>query len=139
GGGVRNRRAGRRGGAARRAGPAARGLELARPGLLAALDDGSPRLVFAWSERARAQAFRVRPVRPPADPEAAEAVAELRALRGRLRSAELAGQRDPAAQRRCAELERWITERGWQVRGTRPARPAAPLEAGGPAPAGRRR
>jgi hypothetical protein len=100
------------------AGAAALGVELARTGLLAALDDGSPRLVFAWSERARAQAFRVRPVRPPADPELAEVVAELRALRGRLRSAELAGERDPAASRRCSELERWITKRGWQVRGT---------------------
>jgi tetratricopeptide (TPR) repeat protein len=111
------------------AGTAALGVELAGTGLLAALVEGSPRLVYAWSERTRAQAFRIRPVRPPADPEVAEAVAELRALRGQLRAAELAGQRDPAAQRRCAELERRITERGWQVRGPGQASAAAGFDA----------
>jgi CHAT domain/Tetratricopeptide repeat len=110
------------------AGTAALGLQLARTGLLAALQDGSPRLVYAWSERARAQAFRVRPVRPPADREVAEAVAELRALRGQAREAELAGDRDPAALRRCAELERWITRRNWQLRGSGQASAAASFD-----------
>ena len=36
--------------------------------------------MFAWLERSRAQAFRVRPVRPPADPQAAAVLAELRQL-----------------------------------------------------------
>lgn len=98
-------------------GTAALGVQLARTGLLTALDDGTARQVYDWSERARAQTFRIRPVRPVADPEVAEAVAELRALRGQAREAELAGERDPAALRRCAELERWITRRSWQERG----------------------
>ncbi len=111
------------------AGTAALGVELADTGLLTALVEGSPRLVYAWSERTRAQAFRIAPVRPPADPELAGAVAELRQLRQRVRAAELAGQREPAAQRRCAELERWITERGWQVRGSGHASAAAGFDA----------
>ena len=68
-----------------------------RAGLRLALDRGSARLVFAWLERSRAQAFRVRPVRPPADPRAAAVLAELRQLSYLIRQAELNGQRDPAA------------------------------------------
>ena len=56
-----------------------------------------PPLVFAWLERARAQAFRATPVRPPADPRAAEILAELRQLSYLIRDAELNGTRDPAA------------------------------------------
>jgi tetratricopeptide (TPR) repeat protein len=111
------------------AGTGALGLELAQAGLGAALDDGSPRLVFGWSERARAQAFRLRPVRPPADPVTAEAVAELRQLRHGLREAELAGRRDPAAQRRCGELERLVRQRRWQLPGSGEAGTVASLGA----------
>ncbi|MBI1759119.1 MAG: CHAT domain-containing protein [Actinobacteria bacterium] len=99
-------------------GVASLGVELAEVGLAAALDAGSPRLVFDWVERARAQAFRIRPVRPPPDPQVAEALAELRQLRWVSRQAELTGGREPAALRRCAELERLIRARSWQVRGT---------------------
>lgn len=111
------------------AGTAALGVELAQAGLGAALDDGSPRLVFGWSERARAQAFRLRPVRPPVDPTIAEAVAELRQLRLRIREAELAGHRDPTAQRRCGELERLVRQRTWQLRGNGEASTVASLGA----------
>lgn len=100
-----------------RAGVASLGVELATAGLAAALDDGSPRLVFDWVERARAQTFRIHPVRPPDDPEVAEALAQLRQLRWRCRQAELAGRRDTAALRRCGELERLVRSRGWQARG----------------------
>ena len=68
-----------------------------RGGLRLALDRRSAPLVFAWLERSRAQAFRVRPVRPPADPEAAAILAELRQLSYLIRNAELDGVRDPAA------------------------------------------
>ena len=61
-------------------GAAALGADLAAAGLRQALDRGSAPLVFAWLERSRAQAFRARPVRPPADPRAAEILAELRQL-----------------------------------------------------------
>ena len=97
---------------------AALGRELARTGLRTALDAGDPRLVFAWSERTRAQAFRVRPVTAPADPETAEALAELRQLRRTLRVAELDGRPDPATRARCAELERKLRERDWRLPGT---------------------
>jgi hypothetical protein len=100
-------------------GTAALGAELAAAGLRLALDRGSAPLVFAWLERSRAQAFRVRPVRPPADPQAAAAVAELRQLSHLIRSAELAGRHDPASVARQAELRRRIRELAWQADGGR--------------------
>jgi tetratricopeptide (TPR) repeat protein len=98
-------------------GTAALGAELADSGLRLALDRESAPLVFAWLERSRAQAFRVRPVRPPADPQAATAVAELRQLGYLIRHAELTGNRDPAMMVRRAELQREIREHGWQASG----------------------
>jgi hypothetical protein len=91
--------------------------DLAAAGLRLALDRGSARMVFAWLERSRAQAFRVRPVRPPDDPQLATAQAELRQLSYVIRNAELSGQRDAAAIRKHAELVRELTERGWQASG----------------------
>jgi tetratricopeptide (TPR) repeat protein len=98
-------------------GTAALGADLAAAGLRLALDRGSAPLVFAWLERSRAQAFRVRPVRPPADPRAAADLAELRQLSYLIRQAELNGHRDPAAIARRAELQRGIRERSWQASG----------------------
>jgi hypothetical protein len=98
-------------------GAAALGAELAAAGLRLALERGSAPLVFAWLERSRAQAFLVRPVRPPDDPQAAAAAAELRQLSQLIRTAELAGQRDPAAITRRAHLQREIRERSWHAGG----------------------
>ena len=98
-------------------GTAALGADLAAAGLRLALGRGSAPLVFAWLERSRAQAFRVRPVRPPADPRAAADLAELRQLSYLIRQAELDGHRDPAAISRRAELQRGIRERSWQAGG----------------------
>jgi CHAT domain-containing protein len=94
------------------------GAELADVGLAAALQSGRPAQVFAWQERCRAQAFRVSQVRPSADPDTVAAVAELRQMAKVVRAAELSGRREPQAQRRCAELERQIRAKGWQVDGT---------------------
>ena len=94
-------------------GTGALGADLAAAGLRLALERKSAPLVFAWLERSRAQAFRVRPVRPPADP----LLAELRALSYLIRQAELSGQRDQAKITRRAELQREIRERGWQASG----------------------
>ncbi|HVV23806.1 MAG TPA: CHAT domain-containing protein [Pseudonocardiaceae bacterium] len=94
------------------------GVDLARAGLTAALAQGRPSVIFRWSERARAQAFRFPPAQPIADRETNDAVAELRQLAHTVRSAELAGERDVAASRRCAELERRIRAKGWQAGGT---------------------
>jgi len=100
-----------------RTGSAALGLELARMGLDAALAGGSPAQVFSWLERSRAQSFRALPVRPPVDARITDIVAELRHLAAEIRAAELAGRRDPAARRRCAELERAVRAHGWQAVG----------------------
>jgi CHAT domain-containing protein len=98
-------------------GAAALGADLALAGLRLALNRGSAPLVFAWLERSRAQAFRLKPVRPPADPQAAAVLAELRQLSYVIRAAELKGQRDPVSIARRAELQRGIRERSWQVDG----------------------
>jgi hypothetical protein len=89
-----------------------------------ALDRRSAPLIFAWLERSRAQAFRVRPVRPPADPQAATILAELRQLSYLERNAELSGRRDPAVTARRTELKRQLREHSWQASG--PGDTAAP-------------
>ncbi|UBU17428.1 CHAT domain-containing protein [Nonomuraea gerenzanensis] len=98
-------------------GVAALGADLAAHGLRAALAGSSPRQVFAWSERCRAQAFRFRPTRAPEDDQTAEALAELRQLAQQMHADEAAGRRRPALRRRCLELEQVIRERGWQLPG----------------------
>jgi tetratricopeptide (TPR) repeat protein len=99
-------------------GTAALGAELAGFGLRLALGRGTPRHVFSWLERSRAQAFRVHPVRPPADPEAAAVLAELRQLGFLIRTAELSGDRpDPAYLASRAELQRQVRQRSWRAGG----------------------
>jgi tetratricopeptide (TPR) repeat protein len=99
-------------------GTAALGAELAGFGLRLTLRGGSARHVFSWLERSRAQSFRIHPVRPPADPEAAEVLAELRQLGFLIRAAELSGDRtDPAHLARRAELQRQVRQRSWRADG----------------------
>jgi hypothetical protein len=98
-------------------GSAALGADLAAAGLRLALKRGSGSLVLAWLERSRAQAFRARPLRPPADPRLAEVVAELRRLSVVIRTAELSGRPEPAARSRRAALKREIREHSWQAAG----------------------
>ena len=56
------------------------GRSLAKLGLDEAVEDGRPAVVHEWSERARALVARVPPVRPPADPAAADRLTALRTL-----------------------------------------------------------
>jgi tetratricopeptide (TPR) repeat protein len=98
-------------------GVAALGADIAAAGLRQAMDSGSAPLVFGWLERSRAQALRASPVRPPADPHAAEMLAELRQLSRLIRAAELNGRRDPAAIGRRAALLREIRQRSWETAG----------------------
>lgn len=98
-------------------GAAALGAELADAGLRLVLDHGTARQVFSWLERSRAQAFRVKPVRPPSDPEEADVLAELRQLSTMIRNAELNGAPDPAIVARRNELQRLVRQRSWQVSG----------------------
>jgi tetratricopeptide (TPR) repeat protein len=98
-------------------GAAALGAELADKGLRQVLDRGSARQVFAWLERSRAQAFRVRPVRAPGDPDEAAVLAELRQLSSLIRTAELNGAPDLSSAARRAELQRLVRRRSWQAGG----------------------
>jgi tetratricopeptide (TPR) repeat protein len=99
-------------------GTASLGAELAGFGLRLVLGGGSARHVFSWLERSRAQAFRIHPVRPPADPEAAAVLAELRQLSFLIRAAELSGDRpDQAYLARRAELRRQVRQHSWQASG----------------------
>jgi hypothetical protein len=99
-------------------GAAALGTELASLGLRIVLARGAPRHVFSWLEQSRAQSFRVRPVWPPADPDAAAALAELRQLDLLIRTSELRGDHpDPALVSRRTELQRDLRQRTWRVSG----------------------
>ena len=103
-------RRGRLGSIDLKTGAAALGADLAATGLRMALDRKSAPLAFAWLERSRAQAFGVKPVRPPADPRAAAILAEVRQLSYLIRNAELTGKRNPVMIARRAELQREIRE-----------------------------
>jgi hypothetical protein len=112
-------------------GAAVHGRDLARAGLAAALAGGSPAAVYRWSERARAQALLLPPVRPPPDPEATATLEELRQVRYALRAAELAGRPAGALRARVQVLQRSLRERLWSTPGHR--RPAGPALAPFPA------
>ena len=56
------------------------GRQLAVDGLRMAVADGRPEVLFEWSERARALASRITPVRPPADERVSAELSELRWL-----------------------------------------------------------
>jgi tetratricopeptide (TPR) repeat protein len=112
-------------------GASVHGRDLARAGLRAALESGRFAAIFRWSERARAQALLLPPVRPPADPATAEALEDLRQTRQAIRTAELKGAKpSPKLRARAEELSRTIRETTWSVpggatAGTRIATPAA--------------
>jgi tetratricopeptide (TPR) repeat protein len=93
------------------------GAELADKGLRLVLERGTARQAFSWLERSRAQAFRVRPVRSPADPEEAAVLAELRQLSTMIRVSELNGSPDQANVARRNELQRLVRQRSWRASG----------------------
>jgi tetratricopeptide (TPR) repeat protein len=102
-------------------GAAVHGQDLARAGLAAALARRSPGAVYRWSERARAQALLLPPVRPPEDPAAAAALEELRQARHTLRARELAGQPTHGLHSRVEALQRTVREQSWATPGRRAA------------------
>src|SRR5262249_11047236 len=71
------------------------GADLAALGLDLAIASGDARQVLTWAERWRARAMRLRPVKPPDDPELADALADLRQLTARQESSRLAGGSGP--------------------------------------------
>ncbi|MEU4242898.1 CHAT domain-containing tetratricopeptide repeat protein [Actinoplanes sp. NPDC026619] len=110
-------------------GASALGRDLARAGLAGAVADGRPGVVFRWSERVRAQALRLSPVRPPADPEFASALEDLRQTRQAIRAAELDGQPVGGLRGRAGALQRRIRQRAWSVRGGAGGATVVPLGA----------
>jgi tetratricopeptide (TPR) repeat protein len=102
-------------------GASVHGQDLARAGLAAALANGAPAAIYRWSERARAQALLLPPVRPPADPVAAGALEELRQCRYALHAAELAGRPAGGLRARIEALQRTVRERTWSTPGQRAA------------------
>ena len=87
------------------------GNTLMMAGLGAAVRSGRPATVFDWSERARHLSIEVVPLRPPADPEQAAELSELRMLR-----AEAAGE-DWASDPRARELAERLRRRQWTTTG----------------------
>jgi len=108
---------------------AVHGRELAGLAVRTAIDDGRPAAVFSWTERARAQAFRLCPVTPPADPRTAQALEDLRHVDYALRDAEL--RREPTTRLRAdrGKLEQRIREGAWFRGGYAASAPIATLAA----------
>jgi tetratricopeptide (TPR) repeat protein len=93
------------------------GRNLALRGMSLAIADGRPRVVFEWSERARALAGRVAPVRPPADVHAAEELSELRRIQRAISLGEAKGGAPVVLRRRADELRSSIRHRAWHDHG----------------------
>lgn len=98
------------------------GRGLTTTGIQWALADGTPELVFEWSERARALTTRVVPVRPPSDPEAAADLVEIRSLT----TTEPAP--GTAQSRRLATLRERVRRRAWLGEGSGEVRTVAELD-----------
>jgi tetratricopeptide (TPR) repeat protein len=90
--------------------------ELARLGLGLALADGDPGRVLRWAERWRANALRLRPVRPPGDVELATGLAELRRVAAEIGEAIAAGHDADRLLARQAGLEEAVRRRARQAR-----------------------
>lgn len=93
------------------------GAALTERGLGLALDSGRPTTVFSWSERSRAQAYRLPSVTPIEDTETADRMAQVRTLRDTIREAEQEGRGVPEERTRVRKLERQLQERSWQAAG----------------------
>lgn len=89
----------------------AQGAELAGMVLRYAVRRGDARLFLEWSERWRATALRVTPVRPPPDSDLAVDLAALRNVVGRLDSAPDGRGAAPALQRERRRLEAAVRQR----------------------------
>jgi tetratricopeptide (TPR) repeat protein len=88
-----------------RAQATAHGAELAALAQRYAMRASRPRLLLSWSERWRATALAVPPVRPVADPELRHALAALRGVTRRLESAESEGKPAMSLRRDKRRLE----------------------------------
>ncbi|MBV9205049.1 MAG: CHAT domain-containing protein [Actinobacteria bacterium] len=100
-----------------RAQTTAHGAELANLGQRHALRLGRPGLMLAWSERWRAVALAVPPVRPPADEELQADLAAMRAVGSRISRASSLGLRTAPLQHERQRLERAVRARALRTLG----------------------
>lgn len=105
------------------------GRALALQGLSLAVEDGRPAVVFEWAERARALASRVQTLRPPADPETAAELSELRQLQAEVREAEERGVVPKALIAHANRLRERIRQRAWYGAGSGQVTEPASLDA----------
>ncbi len=101
-----------------RAQATARGSELAELAQRCALRAGRPRLLLAWSERWRATALAVPPVRPVDDQELQADLAAVRDVTSRLEKARAKGAPVAALHREQLRLEGAIRSRAMRARGS---------------------
>jgi tetratricopeptide (TPR) repeat protein len=102
-----------------RARATAHGAELAELAQRRALESGRPRLLLTWSERWRATALAVPPVRPVEDPELGADLAAAREVTSRLEEARADGTPVAALKREQLRLENAIRARVIRAKGTR--------------------
>jgi CHAT domain-containing protein len=100
-----------------RAQATAHGAELAALAQRHAARAHRPRLLLAWSERWRATALAVPPVKPPADAGFADSLAALREIAARLEDARREGLPSAALQRQQQRLERSVRATSLRARG----------------------
>jgi tetratricopeptide (TPR) repeat protein len=100
-----------------RAQTTAHGAELANIGQRHALRLGRPRLLLTWSERWRAVALAVPPVRPPADEELQAQLAAMRDIGSRLSESNSLGLRNAPLIQEQQRLERAVRERALRTLG----------------------
>lgn len=100
-----------------RAQATAHGTELAVLAQRHAARAHRPRLLLTWSERWRATALAVPPVRPPAGAGFADSLAALREITGRLEDARRQGRPSAALQRQQQRLERSVRATSLRARG----------------------
>jgi tetratricopeptide (TPR) repeat protein len=100
-----------------RAQTTAHGAELANLGLRHALQLGRPQMMLAWSERWRAVALAVPPVRPPQDEELQADLAAMRDISSRLSVASSLGLRTAPLQHEQQRLERVVRARALRTTG----------------------
>ena len=100
-----------------RAQTTAHGAELATLGQRHALRLGRPRLMLAWSERWRAVALAVPPVRPPSDEELQADLAAMRDVGSRLSRANSLGLRTVPLTHEHQRLERAVRARALRTLG----------------------
>jgi tetratricopeptide (TPR) repeat protein len=114
------------------------GAELAAPALRHAAQAHRPRLLLTWSERWRATALAIPPVRPPADPELNTLLTTLRSVTRKLEAAQSQGKPIASLQREQKSLESAVRASALRTKGAAgtgrsPFSPADLLDELGPA------